>query len=419
MKNVFKFMLLFFFIQSAWALRLSDYTPFEFEVLFTNPVCATYEYERPAFTRNGEALAAKPKNVYCKNSDEAASVARPHAPQFRLVQWISDPATTEVRLAFLSFRNSNIVTALCQAARRGVKIHLILDGGHGESREAEGLKLCGQAVNVDYRGSTGGLGFAHNKFMVVNPGKTPVRIVFSSGNMTTGTSINHENWNFVTTSAASYFAQDHHCAFSGMVEAGSSRTEFNTFMQQCRKQIKAKPESDVEVFFVPADARAAQLRVSGSLTRAQSVDIMAHRFSGMILDMIKKISGQKPVRLIMDDDVYWSRRLRRDIGRNQVGEAFKIFDEVTQAGAETRYLETNQNIFQLQHNKFLIFDYGSAGAVFTGAGNLTSSAFTKNFENFYYITIPAVVEAYREQYRKYFFEMATTEEDMPRDYIMP
>jgi len=42
-----------------------------------------------------------------------------------------------------------------------------------------------------------------------------------------------------------------------------------------------------------------------------------------------------------------------------------------------------------------------------------------SFENFYYITIPEVVEAYNKQYDLYFDKMATFEKDMPMDYINP
>ena len=86
----------------------------------------------------------------------------------------------------------------------------------------------------------------------------------------------------------------------------------------------------------------------------------------------------------------------------------------------TRFLQTNQNVYQLQHNKFMIFTFENGkGSVFNGAGNMTTAAFTKNFENFYYITIPEVVEAYNKQYDLYFEKMATKAEDMPRDYVLP
>jgi hypothetical protein len=420
MKNFLLLILLSLLAHEAWALRLTEYSPYQFEVLFTNPVCAQYRYERPVASLEGQPLLHKPRHVYCKHSDEAASVGRSTSPQFRLVQWISDPGTRSLQLAYLSFSNKNIVAALCEAAKRQVRIHIILDGGHGTNKDAEGLKTCRAGmVTVDYRGNEGGLGFSHNKFMLVNPGSTPARIVFSSGNMSSGTSINHENWNFVTTHASSYFAQIHRCTFEGMVAAGSTRGIFNSFMQNCRSKIQSPPESDIETFFIPTDAKDAQQRIADAITRSQSISIMAHRFSGMIMNLVKEVTGSKPIRLIMDDDVFWSEKMKQDIGRNQSFEAFRIYNELITQGVDTRFLQTNQSIFQLQHNKFMLFKFGRGSAVFTGAGNLTTAAFTKNFENFYYITIPEVVEAYQRQFEKYFNEMGTAERDMPREYVLP
>ncbi len=61
----------------------------------------------------------------------------------------------------------------------------------------------------------------------------------------------------------------------------------------------------------------------------------------------------------------------------------------------------------------------SFDGVFNGAGNFTSAAFNKNFENFYYIEIPEVVDAYKKQYDLYYNQMATAPGDMPRDHVLP
>src|SRR5690606_28683650 len=111
-------------------------------------------------------------------------------------------------------------------------------------------------------GSTGGLGYAHNKIMIINPNSPTTKIVFSSGNMTSGTSTNHENWNFVTTTGTSYFAQAHKCAVDGMIEAGDTKKNFSAFMKNCRGNIKAQPETDIKVFFSPVDGKEALNQVT-------------------------------------------------------------------------------------------------------------------------------------------------------------
>ncbi len=44
----------------SFAAKLSDYTPYDFEVLFTNPVCSEYKYDRPVYAEDGSLLKAKP-----------------------------------------------------------------------------------------------------------------------------------------------------------------------------------------------------------------------------------------------------------------------------------------------------------------------------------------------------------------------
>ncbi|MFY7994580.1 MAG: phospholipase D-like domain-containing protein [Bacteriovoracaceae bacterium] len=403
----------------TFAAKLSEMRPFKYEVLFTNPVCATYNYDRAVITESGKTLSQKPQNVYCKPADENKSVSRHNAPQYRIVEWIKDKNTKELFLAYLSFSSKNIAAALCEAAKSDVKITIVLDQNPKdpkENKDAEGLKKCGSKVAVYYRGNQGGLGYAHNKILMVNPSsKDEVKLLFSSGNMTGGTSINHENWNFVTTTGKSFFIQDHVCIANGMIEAGAAAKTFKEYVKNCRGQIQVKPEEDIRAYFSPVDKDTFN-QVETLAAESKLIQGMSHRFSGIFLVFTEKLLKEgKTVRFMFDDDIYWSAKLRKDIGRNTRFEAFDIAKLVT-AGMDVRYLETNQNVYQLQHSKFFIFDNKT---VFTGAGNLTTSAFSKNFENFYVIKIPSVAKSFSEQYTQYWDKMSTKAEDMPRDYVMP
>lgn len=426
MKNLLA-LLLSIIATNSYAVKLSDYRPFVFEPMFTNPVCLTYSYGRPVLTESGKTVMAKPQNVYCKPADEAASVARVNSPQYRIVEWITDSNTKVLYLAYLSFSSKNVIKALCSAAQRGVKISMVLDGGEvpaqpALNKDAESLKSCAApgSVTVTYRGSTQGLGYAHNKIMIVNPGTAVTKILFSSGNMTSGTSTNHENWNFVTTSGVSYFAQAHKCAVEAMILAGDTKTNFAKSLNDCRAKISTQPETDIAVFFSPVDGPKAMALVTQAATSTQSIKAMSHRFSGQMAELFKKLLAlKKPIKFILDDDIYWSAKRREDIGRNTSIEAFKLYNDLINQGMATKFLQTNQAVYQLQHNKFMIFSFADGGAVFNGAGNFTTAAFTKNFENFYYIKIPGVVEAYNKQYDLYYDKMATLAEDMPRDYVLP
>ena len=412
---------------NSWAVKLSDYRPYKFEALFTNPICETYSYDRPLTTEGGKTVTAKPKNVYCKPADESASVARNTSPQYRIVEWISDKDTKELYLAYLSFSSKNVTAALCSAVKNGVKISIVLDGGADNANptlnaSAEGLKKCGDKnlVTVTYRGTTSGLGYAHNKILMVNPGAKVSKIIFSSGNMTSGTSINHENWNFITTSGESYFSLAHKCVIEAMILAGDTKANFTSSLNGCRAKIIAKEETDIQVFFSPVDGANALAKVTEAGNSSKLIEAMSHRFSGQLAAVyMKLLADKKPIRFILDDDIYWSAKLRQDVGRNTSIESFKIYRDLINLGMETKFLQTNQNVFQLQHNKFMIFTFDLGGAVFAGAGNFTTAAFTKNFENFYYITIPELVEAYNKQFDLYFDQMASAQDEMPRDYVLP
>lgn len=410
---------------NSYAVKLADYKPFQFEALFTNPVCETYNYDRAVITHSGKTVNSKPDDVYCKPADEAASVSRKNSPQYRLVEWITAKDTKEIHAAYLSFSSKNVLNAMCSALKSGVKMKLVLDGGDGAevevNKDAEGLKKCGE-ITVTYRGSTGGLGYAHNKILIVNPNdKKTTKVVFSSGNMTSGTSINHENWNFVTTSPESYFAKAHVCVIDAMIEAGDTKKNFAAHLNNCRSKIEAKPETDITIYFAPVDGKIALEKVTEAAKSSTLVEAISHRLSGAIAKLFAELlQSKKDIKFILDDDIYWAEKLKKDVGRNTKIEAFRIYNELINKGMNTRFLQTNQNVYQLQHNKFMIFTFNNGkGAVFNGAGNMTTAAFTKNFENFYFITIPEVVEAYNQQYDLYFDKMATKAEDMPRDYVLP
>lgn len=424
MKKLLAVMMVMGSMQSE-AVKLSDYKPYKFEVLFTNPVCETYNYDRPVIAVSGKTLTQKPQNVYCKPADEDRSVARPNSPQYRLIEWIKSKDTKEIYLAYLSFSNTDVRDSLCDALKKGVSIKIVLDGDEktDTNKNAESLKSCGEnaKVSVSYRGETGGLGYAHNKIMVINPGAETVKVVFSSGNLSTGTSTNHENWNFVTTNGKSYFASTHKCVIESMIDGGDTKANFKTALNDCRSKIEAEPESDIQTFFSPVDGRAALKAVATQGEQSDLIEAMSHRFSGDMAKLFSKMLGQKKeIHFILDDDIYWAMKLKKDVGRNMSVEAYRIYSGLIEKGMNTRFLETNQNVFQLQHNKFVVFsEKGKGTAVFNGAGNFTSAAFSKNFENFYLITIPEVIEAYKKQYAKYFNEMATAAENMPRDYVLP
>jgi hypothetical protein len=423
---------------SAMAISLKDYKPYDYQVYFTNPECSEYLYEEQVLANDGTQLSAKPKNVYCKAKDLDLNASRESSPHFHLLKLINDEAVSELFFTFLSFSEENIANAICDAIKqRNVKVTFIIDSKN-ESRDSSRKMLdyistcrpsivnAGEQINMPetyFRGNVGGIGFAHNKIILAKykDDTAKVKVIFSSGNMSAGTSLHHENWHFVTTNIKSYFAQAHYCIKEGMINHSEKMADFKKFIKQCRKEIKEQAEDDIKLFIVPSDGEDAAKNISKYMENAIQVDGAAHRImlAEVIDGMIKGAQNGNKMRFVVDDDIYWTGKRNVMTGANTFVEFANIM-KMVRAGVEVRYMETNQNSKLLHHNKYLVFHMKDGSyALHAGAGNFTKSAFSTNLENFYFITIPEVVEQFKKQYDYKFTELATPYEKMPASYVNP
>ncbi len=414
------------------ATLLADSPHFEYDVRFTNPECQQYNYTTPVETNSGAQITSRPKNVFCSHNDSVASGTRPEAPQAKLLEWINDPETKEIFFTYLSFSNTKVKKALCDAAtNRDVKITFIIDQT-SDTSSANDLAACGGANNkpkLVIRGHSGGIGYAHNKIFIVNPNSSDkIRISFGSGNMTSGIVLHHENWHFITTSVSTYFAQSHLCVMKNTLssDASSSLEKYSKAMQACRAAITAPEEEDIKAMFIPGDGeRATNFMINGyknfpGIASAKEIWIAAHRFSynrmrKALWSRMKSAGSQVDMRLVADDDMYWVGVSGQAFGDNDASE-YQNAQNLVQLGAKAKWMETNDSEHLLHHNKYLIFD---DKAVFAGAGNLTGTGFNSNFENYYYITIPEVVAKFKAQYKHVWNDLATAPENMPKEHTIP
>lgn len=402
----------------------------EYKVLFTNPECREYPYASSQDVRSvsGEKLEAKPKNAYCTLADRKLSANRPSSPEYQILEWIELPETKEMFFTALSFSNAAVADALCEAVeQRSIKVRFVLDK-ETDLSTAKKLLECKPtnpavpAPQMFLRGRTGSIGFAHNKFLIVNPGEEKMRIAFGSGNMSAGTALHHENWHFITLSGSTYFAQVHLCVVDGMIEHGTSKKEFADHMGACRKKITAPQEREITTYFVPGEGGNASRDMFREIQKATEIRIAAHRFSytRLITNILEALSSNRPplVQFVSDDDIYWAGKGEQPHGGNQRFE-FEHVKKLQDKGMTVKYMETNgvQNLFH--HNKYLIFNGGGTDSVFTGAGNLTTTAFTDNFENFYLIRLPQVVETFNRQYDHMWNDLATDPQMLPWKNVLP
>ncbi len=418
--------------------RLVDYSPYKYEVLFTDPHCGVYKYKADALvkTKSGKLLLQKPENVYCKNKyDLQRSGNRPESPQFRLIEWIDDVNTKEIFFTYLSFRNRAVKAALCAAAQRGVKVKFVMSSTEDKTT-ADDLVACSpENVQMKARGMEGGLGYAHNKFFIVNPNsEKEFKIVFSSGNLTSGVVIHHENWNFVTTHALSHFAKAHVCAMNAEWDdtAGRSRKEYIASIQKCRSEITAPEEQDIKVFFVPGEGEpksgsakktAVDYLLDGTegfpgVNTAKKIWIGCHRFLySTLLAALKSrmASKNKPeLKIVADDDTYYVAKDPSFVGGSTQPAEWFHMENLEKLGAKVKLMETNSDEHQLHHSKYLIFaDEKEFKAVLTGSANLTGAAFKTNWENTYYVMIPEVVKAFADHYEYTWTKLATSATELP------
>jgi len=403
----------------------------EYTVLFTNPVCRKYEYgpNQEVLSNAGERLTHKPENVFCSAADSAASAARDSSPQKKLIEWIRDPETKEIFFAYLSFSNKVVGAEICKAIQeRNVKVTFVLDR-ETDLSAANTLLACqpgngdpSSKPRLELRGHDATIGYAHNKVFLFNPRSDKPRIVFSSGNLSSGVVLHHENWHFVRVPGRTHFAKAHLCLMDGMLDHYRSKQEYGSFIKGCRDSAGIGEESDIKTFFVPGDGGRAGQHIQKGIREATSIGLAAHRFSYSLLrrELDARFSAGSPpeVKLVVDDDIWWAGHgAARDEFPNTADE-YGFVEQLKADGLQVRYMETNHAARYLHHNKFIVFKTPTGEAAFAGAGNLTGTAFTDNFENFYWITIPSVVAAMKAQH-EHLWSLATPEQNLPKTNVLP
>jgi hypothetical protein len=401
----------------------------EYTVLFTNPVCKKYSYAKDTkvLSNGGKELTEKPQNVYCTPSDGAASADRDSSPQKKLIEWIRDEETKEIFFAYLSFSNRVVAGELCKAIQeRNVKVTMVLDR-ETDLNAAKSVLDCkpgsgdpAAKPRLELRGHDATIGFAHNKVFMVNPRSDRPRIVFSSGNLSSGVVLHHENWHFLRVPARTHFAKAHVCLMDGMLDHFRTKDEYKTFIKTCRDASPLGEESDLKTFFVPGDGNRASAAVRDGIRTSSFIGINAHRFSFKLIrtELEDRLSGPNPprVQLTVDDDIWWAGHGNDTVPNTR--DEFEMLEPLVKAGVDVRYLETNHRNGLLHHNKFMVFEGAQGTSIFAGAGNFTGTAFTDNFENFYVISVPHIVEAMKEQ-QQHLFGLGTAEEDLPAEDIAP
>ena len=109
---------------SAQAVKLSDYKPFEYKVIFTNPVCKSHSYPEKVKTTT-EVRLQKERKMPTVNQQTVDTTKEGLTIHTESQKWINDPKTEEFYVLPV-FSKKTLARELCKAVEeRNVKIIVI------------------------------------------------------------------------------------------------------------------------------------------------------------------------------------------------------------------------------------------------------------------------------------------------------
>lgn len=424
--------------------------------------------------RNGTGFRKGTRaGTYCLRQDAAATDSRPGSVFQKVKSLIEDMDSGDMlQVSTFSFSNRSVSSLLCDALARGASVELVT-GSASPLAESLASGRCGgnKALWIDGSGGSGRL--QHAKFILARKkGSAETTVSFQSANISSGVSLHHENWTFVAARSNDAFVQKHVCQFEALKNAHfngseSSLNAYRDMYSSCLNSLTATSEIGIEPFFVPAltngtpDGKRAMDALVSEIKAADQIDVISHHLTNrrLIDALVASLGVGKRVRMIMDDELFWVgnsaiprdaagkalfttsngfpllrddsgltvydhygtvARVVRDCerGASFSPDEYETLQELVRAGAEIRYVEANHRDQLFQHNKFLVMSSGGeAFSAFTGAGNLSQAAFSRNGENFYLMKAPEAVRSFATQYDRMWNTMATAPEDLPVTWV--
>lgn len=388
-----------------------------FDVLFTDPLC----HETGQGVRDG---------ARCNGTEKAASMehAGIHA---RLLETIRSATTykqahpeapVKLYMTYLSwYHDGGLKAAVLDAIHAGVEFQGYFDPGYGVEIPAELEAMNDPHVRIGWLGghtdNEGVWRLMHIKLTMVDYGSDdePMRIVFSSANLSpSGLSLHFENFVFARVLRSSNFAQRHLCAMQGLeADKYPSRNQTDSFANvfeqvydDCVAQIATPPDPALNVFFTPDEGKTALGFLKARMREASgSIDMAIEHYSEWSLAGTQTwLAESIPSRLVLDDQTLYMD------GESSEGDNGMWRGILQGSSIDQRFVRTNADIHQLQHNKYVVID---GEAVFCGAGNFTGAAFRKNYENFYYLAVPSLAARFQTHFDHLFDDLGSRLDEIP------
>ncbi|NJL26228.1 MAG: hypothetical protein HC902_14450 [Calothrix sp. SM1_5_4] len=294
-------------------------------------------------------------------------------------------ADGQLSLAFMSFVEPELFARLCALARKGLRIDGFFDSRAGPP-SGLGYRLENECqrdfqrdsrrpnVRMFYMGmpknGKGGWRLHHNKFILAETGSGRVEMAFGSANLSfTGLAVNLENWNFLQAGWAEPFVSDHRCALAAMKVARAARTDqddpetFRRRLDDCLSWEvpsssegvdRALSELAVLTFFAPDPKDRIFLTLKGQIDRMGAgarIRMAAYLFMHKPLAEALHAAVKRgvEVQLLIDDDI-----LSSGVAIPAQKKFYREFIDSSVSGFRIRVYDTNEEIFQMQHNKFIL-----------------------------------------------------------------
>lgn len=386
------------------------------------------------------------EGAWCESSDKDAA-AEKSGIENQLREWAFDPEVQSMTLAFFSFSNRTVRHTLCEAAEaRNLRVVLYIDTSNFEHENVEELKNCSENTEVYARGrgpyGTDGAHLQHMKIVLASTDRNPqplsemsqeersrasqtrTRFTSSSANMSShGTSLHFENWIFFDAPTTSHIAQSNLCVFYAFERTQGNRDDRRNYARHyrdCRNDIRSERERrDLRFFVTPHDKLTPQaIRGYNEVVNGarKNIKMAVHRLSSnrLVGPLTRALNRGVEVQTVFDDDTLRASKVNGgealDVGRADVS----AMRSLVRNGGEVSFIETNASTtVHLHHNKFVVAD---DRVLWQGAGNFTSTAFNAsrlgNYEQFYIIEIPEIVEAYSRGWDE-IYNRSTWAEDHP------
>lgn len=411
---------------------LTSQAEIEFNLMHTKPVCD--HEDRPA--------------TWCTSQDtkKAAKAAGMEEAIREMLDKAKNPKKAKISIGYFSFSNSSVFEKLCERGKDGITIEGFFDSSAAELSGAFSERLAeecqgpeGDNVHVYYLGTKSPWRLHHNKFLLVDSGSGPVRLNFSSGNLSSyGLSIHFDHWVMLEASRSSDLVQQHLCVIESLKQAvdseertpksddpdvyretlneclaeNSNWTESSSWVEKALKKEKIAPlfSPDPKNNIYKVLAKNIDEVVEGG----KIYGAMQHFLHTGLAEKLQAAQERGvEVTLLMDDDVVLG-----DSEVPGVGEFFREFLDPSVSGFNLFFMQTNSDAgngrAQMMHNKYLILDGVSKKGkkrVFSGAGHFTTAGMKNNYENFYLSEVKSLTEQYDELFN-FMNEYSVSEEEV-------